>query len=398
MKPHLHIAIPAMDELSFLPQTLNDIRLQQTEYRFSVYICVNQPDNWWDNPEKLPICENNAQLMAWLHQQTDLPIMVIDRSSRGAGWVKNDHGVGWARKVLFDAIIAHENTQPHDVIISLDADTRFNEDYFQTICSRFHHTKCQVISVPYYHQLTNNDAANQAILRYEVYMRNYLIALYNINSPYNFTAVGSAIAMRVEALKKIGGITPMKSGEDFYLLQKMRKMTLVENWNDACVYPAARFSDRVFFGTGPAMIKGAEGNWTSYPIYHYSLFKIIEETYQKIEYLFDNEWDNEFTLFLKKIYKVDDLWSPLRKNNNSIQNFTKAFHQKADGLRILQFLKEKQEEKGYTDQESLHYNATIFQLNGALPEKEMLHYSTQDWQVVRNLFFEKEMTLRQLHG
>ena len=146
------------------------------------------------------------------------------------------------------------------------------------------------LSNPYYHKLTGAEAEDRAILRYEIYMRNYAINMLLINSPYAFTAMGSAIALPVSSYKAIGGLTPKLSGEDFYFLQKLRKYGNINIHNKEKVYPAARFSDRVFFGTGPAMIKGNDGDWESYPIYHIQLFKNIERTYESFEILFKNDF------------------------------------------------------------------------------------------------------------
>jgi len=340
---HLFIAIPALDELEFLPHTLDAIAKQKTAFPFSVYVCVNQPDEWWDDAEKIEICQNNQKLLKTLNSSNfSNSLITIDKTSIGKGWCKDNAGVGWARKTLFEEIMKTANDD--DVIISLDADTLFNENYFQSIGENFVQNKVEVISVPYYHKLTEDENANRAILRYEIYMRNYFINMHRIGSPYTFTAIGSAIALKVKALRKIRNITPVSSGEDFYLLQKLRKMTLISNYNSELVYPAARFSNRVLFGTGPAMIKGSNGNWESYPIYPQSLFDTIKETYDIIPELFIEDKETEFIGFLKIQYKTDDLWSPLRKNFKTLPQFTRAFHEKADGLRILQFLKAKHQE------------------------------------------------------
>jgi glycosyltransferase involved in cell wall biosynthesis len=370
----LHIAIPTLDELEFLPRTLDAIAKQKTGFPFQVYVCVNQPDAWWNNEEKVTICKNNQQTLNLLKEFKDLKIQIIDKSSVGKGWSKSNYGVGWARKTLFDEIF--KTATDDDVIISLDADTLFNESYFQSIGDNFTQNKIDALSVPYYHKLTGDENANRAILRYEIYLRNYFINMQRIGSPYTFTAIGSAIAVRIKALKKIRGITPLSSGEDFYLLQKLRKMLPISNFNSELVYPAARFSTRVPFGTGPAMIKLSSGNLESYPIYHHSLFDKIKETYDIIPELLTEDIDTEFVDFLKEQYKTDDLWSPLRKNFKTLPQFTRAFHEKADGLRILQFLKVK---------------------HGSFVETRHATFLQNDeLSVIRNDLFELEMKLRKI--
>jgi hypothetical protein len=204
--------------------------------------------------------------------------------------------------------------------------------------------------------------------------------------------------MRISALRKIGGITPMKSGEDFYLLQKFRKMGPVSNQNDTIVYPASRFSSRVYFGTGPAMIKGDRGDWNSYPIYHHSLFDEIGDCYKQIKTLYQNDISSPFIDFLKEQYQEDDLWGPLRKNSKSLAQFTKAFHEKADGLRILQYLKATNQALNKDDWSSLKENYTHFfqsDIPSFLKSKNSFdELSTAELDRLRDKLFEKESYFR----
>lgn len=393
---HLHVAIPAIDELDHLPVTLDNLAAQRVDYPFTVYVCVNQPESWWNNPDKIDVCQNNQQLIKFIRNYPKLPVEIIDKSSLGNGWGDKNHGVGWARRTLFDHILSVATAE--DVIVSLDADTCVKPEYLQSIGENFENRTLTAVSLPYYHRLTDDDAANRAILRYEIYMRSYLINLYGISSPYNFTAVGSAIAVRVEALRKIGNITPMKSGEDFYLLQKLRKMAPISNWNAQAVYPAARFSARVYFGTGPAMIKGNEGHWESYPIYHYSLFSLIKDTYLQLAKLYTEDFETPFLQFLKEQYRDDKLWVPIRQNSKTLERFERAFHEKADGLRILQYLKEVNPTQGKTDSVALRENMMHF-FDGTIPDfmpegYELSDLTIEQLDIIRNMLFEKEMQLR----
>jgi hypothetical protein len=337
----LHIAIPLLEELENIPTLLKTIAAQK-HANYKVYFCVNQPDAWWGNLDKIAACNNNQASIKLILETATFPFEIIDKSSLGQGWKAKKIGVGWARKTLLDKILEVANDK--DIIISLDADTSFSENYFSSIEDNLQqHPKAPAIAVAYYHPLSNSDAEDRAILRYEIYMRHYLINLFRINSPYAFSALGSAIAMHVWALRKIGGMTPKKSGEDFYLLQKMVKFRPILNWNSEKVYPAARFSDRVFFGTGPAMIKGNEGDWSSYPIYSMELFNKIATFYKIIPQLFLANLSTPIDSVFGDQKDCNTLWDNLRKNNKDLAHFTKAVHDKFDGLRILQFLKQSEE-------------------------------------------------------
>ncbi|MGE5425373.1 MAG: glycosyltransferase [Syntrophothermus sp.] len=351
--PQVYIALPVLNELENIPDFLHCL-LSQTYTSWKLYVCINQPDEWWNDPGRRMICENNEKTFHYLKELQHPDIFLIDRYSRGKGWKGKKHGVGWARKTVMDKI-AEESQEGTDIMISLDADTTFGSDYFQSVAETFiHHPDAVALSVPYFHNPSEDPYAYRAILRYEIYMRHYSINLWRIGSPYTFTALGSAMACPVRSYQAIGGMTPKMSGEDFYFLQKMRKYGRVLFWNREKVYPAARFSDRVYFGTGPAMIKGNAGDWGSYPIYSYSFFDEAGETCQKFPCFFEKTVETVFTKFLTDIFCEEDPFGPIRKNSPTRERFARACHEKVDGLRILQYVKEREKENGNaTDEKNL---------------------------------------------
>jgi hypothetical protein len=334
----LHIAIPVMQELELLPATLDCIAEQFDVEPFHVYICVNQPEKLWDDPENQHICSENQAVLQMLSQENRFSLTVFDYASQGKGWKGKKSGVGHARKVLFDHIAAH--AEEKDVIVSMDADTTFGMAYFSDIRKMFRRfPKSAGLMAPYYHRLTGDEIIDRAILRYEIYMRCYMLNLCSIGSPYNFTALGSAMAIPVHTLKTVGGITPYSSGEDFYLAQKLRKYGQLLLWLPETVFPSARLSDRVAFGTGPALIKGIQNNWNAYPIYPPEAFEPLKETFSLFPKLFKNDCPTPIDNFLNNIFPNQYIWQPLRNNFKTEQQFVKACHQKIDGLRTLQFVR-----------------------------------------------------------
>lgn len=334
--PKLHIAIPLMDEDKNLSSLLHCIR-NQTYKNFMVWIVVNQPEDYWLLPEKKSICIHNATTINRLNQVEDFDIKVMDYASKDRGWKGKNIGVGMARKTVMDAINCIAT--PKDIIICLDGDTSFGANYFQSIADNFaENPGVPAISIPYYHPLTGVQIIDRAMLHYEIYMRYYRLNLSRIGSLYNFTALGSAMACTVETYRKVGGMTPKKSGEDFYFLQKVSKYKPLKLWNEEKVFPGSRFSDRVFFGTGPALIKGASGNWDSYPIYKMHFFHQIAQ--------FFNQFNDLYTTDIPNIGDgiFGQGWTNnLRKNSTTTAVFVRACQHKFDGLRTLQFLKQQNE-------------------------------------------------------
>lgn len=337
--PIVYVALPAMDEFSVIKKTLDCIR-KQTYRKYHLFVCVNQPEVYHHAPAYAEVIESNRKTLEMLSSIDDILINIIDRSSPGLGWDDKNYGVGWARKVLIDEIlkIAHDD----DIIVSLDADTRFNEKYFEIIVHKFSSFQnATALSNPYYHPLTTDRELNRLMLRYEIYMRYYALNLWRIHSPYCFTALGSAISFPVGAYRKVSGVAPKFSGEDFYLLQKLRKSGRVIHLNEESVYPATRYSSRVFFGTGPALIKGRTGDWTSYPFYKPELFDMISSLYQDFHVLYEKNIPTAADEFIRVSFGQDpgNLWDELRQNNPDKLRFVHSCHIKFDGLRILQFLR-----------------------------------------------------------
>lgn len=356
----IYIALPSMDEFDYLFLTMEHLN-NQTNKDFTFVVCINQPESYRNsqNEEHLNIVKNNEATLTRLYNEKDnynFKIEIVDKCSTGCGWTSKKHGVGWARKIVMDKSmeLSKENESiDKDIIVCLDADTECNNNYLETIIENFNtHKDIVAISVPVFHKLTGNKREDHAILRYEIYLRYYALNIWRINSFYSFTAVGSAIAVPIKVYKKISGITPKLSGEDFYFLQKLRKYGKILQWNKEKIYPAARFSSRVFFGTGPSMIKGDTGDWSSHPIYDYKLFDQIKETTDLFSKLYTKDYDTKMISFLKA-QLGENLWQPLRNNSKTSKQFVKFCNEKIDGLRILQFLKSHNDKLTASNEENL---------------------------------------------
>lgn len=391
-QPKIYIALPLMNEFENIPKLMQAILVQDYQ-NFELWVCVNQLESWWGDSEKISICENNKKSLEFLRNFDEFQVQIIDKSSKRNSWDAKNFGVGWARKTLMDAIVlkASEN----DIILTLDGDTTFSPSYLSSVLKTIEtFPKAVALSVPYYHPLSADEGTDRNILRYEIYMRYYSLNLWRINNPYNFTALGSAIALPVWAYRRVRGITPHKSGEDFYFLLKLRKFGEIINWNPERVYPAARYSDRVFFGTGPAMIKGRSGDWSSYPFYDFELFDEVEKSFKSFSGLFYKDVDFPMKSFLSRQFKDEQWYLKLRKNNPSAERFVKACTDKVDALRILQFLKSSQKGRAGSDTEIL-----IKFLKAFYPSESSInnfanfdfdHSPIKDLNLLRDFMLEKE--------
>ena len=373
---HTSVAIPLLAERDNLPLMLERLR-RQTFRQFTLYCCVNNLEGGYGY-------EENQACLALLREVHDLSLVVIDRSSQGCGWTGKRRGVGWARKLLFEQIMKEHNDD--ELVVSLDADTDFDDNYLQAVVDTMNaYSDHNAFSVPYYHPLSHDEALDRPMLRYECYMRHYLLGLLRIDNPYAFSALGSAMVFPLWAYRRVGGITPLQGGEDFYLLQKFAKTgRLVRQFVDPyrtqgmVVCPQGRISTRVPFGTGPAIAKGIAGMEDSYPFYSDEGFASVKATYDLFPKLYDCDIDTPMTSFLRQQLSTDDLWSSLRANFKSRELFVRACAERVDGLRILQYLK----------------NTPAYRLPSASLPVDFLHDPIDTLDDYRRSLFVQEMSLR----
>jgi glycosyltransferase involved in cell wall biosynthesis len=343
--------VPIMAESAYLPTLLACLAKQDYPH-FEVFFCVNQPEVFREKSDKQWIVDDNQKCLELLNQDLGFEFKVIDHASKHLGWDKKNYGVGWARKVPMD--LASQLGNDNDLIVSLDADSEYEPQFFSSIVAAINNFQgIAGISVPYYHKLTGNEVIDRNMLRYEFYMRNYSLNMLRIGNPYAFTAIGSGMACTISKYNKVNGITPHKSGEDFYFILKLCKSGSLLRWNSHHVFPAARYSDRVFFGTGPALIKGSYGNWSSYPIYPYHLFDKVKASFDSFNELYYTDIDYPMKNYLIGSFNDPEWWIPLRQNSSNQTSFVKACRIKVDALRILQYLKSNCPTEGTTDENTL---------------------------------------------
>jgi hypothetical protein len=85
--------------------------------------------------------------------------------------------------------------------------------------------------------------------------------------PYYWHTIGSAFAVSADAYVRVGGMGRQQGGEDFYFLQKVFALGNIRELKDTTVFPMARLSDRVPFGTGPSLqkiVNEPDGNVRAY--------------------------------------------------------------------------------------------------------------------------------------
>ncbi|MCK5774723.1 MAG: glycosyltransferase, partial [Bacteroidales bacterium] len=204
MNTHLFICLPILNEAANLPKLIRSLN-SQSYSGFSLIACVNQPNEWWDDQTKTPQCIDNKSSLDFLSKIKDIDTTIIDKSTQGNGWIAKKRGVGWARKLTMD--LAAQRGKPTDIIITIDADTHYPSEYFQSVVDIFkNHPNVLAHSNPYYHPLSGKRKEDEAILRYELYMRIYALNMLLIHNPYAFSAIGSGMACTVKEYIRLDGM------------------------------------------------------------------------------------------------------------------------------------------------------------------------------------------------
>lgn len=208
-----------------------------------------------------------------------LNIGVIDASSKGNELPNKTAGVGLARKIGMDCALKlfDHSSKKKKIFICLDADCTVSKNYLTEIVDTFNNNNINCASIRYEHNIKNNNEKTKAIICYEIFLRYYHLGLLFANSPYAFATIGSAMACDVESYIHIEGMNKQKAAEDFYFLEKLSKSFDIKEINKAIVYPSARKSWRVPFGTGQRVGRFLSNEKNEYLLHDLKCFENLKK-------------------------------------------------------------------------------------------------------------------------
>ncbi len=255
---------------------------------------------------------------------------------------KKKAGVGLARKIGMDAALNRFATVDHDgLIVCLDGDCEVSTEYL-TILLKCEKAKINGLSIAFEHDVNSFDIQrNKQIIEYEIFLRYYVHALRSSAYPHAFHTIGSSMASRASAYAKIGGMNTRKAGEDFYFLHKLIPQGKFYDLTTATVFPSARVSERVPFGTGRAMMEMNAGTKDFETLYN-------PKTFRDLGILFFDEADALFGLSLKDLPKsfvtflnesgLLKQFEDLKARSKDSTQFRKNFNHWMDGFKVLKYV------------------------------------------------------------
>ena len=247
----------------------------------------------------------------------------IDASSEDRELPEKTGGVGHARKIGIDLALTvfDYSEEGKKILICLDADCTVEKNYIEEIVNHFNASKMNVAVINYEHSLSGDDDNVKAIICYEIFLRYYELGLRYAGSQYAFQPVGSAMACDYEAYIKIEGMNKQKAAEDFYFLEKLAKHYKINKINSTKVYPSARKSWRVPFGTGQRINRFHSKSQNEYLLYDPESFNILKKWLK----LFHSE----------KNFTGKDYLQEATKINSELCNFLAGQNFKEDCDKIL---------------------------------------------------------------
>ena len=261
-------------------------------------------------------------------------------------------GAGMARKIGMDEIIRRFNdlNRPDGIIVSLDADCLVSANYLKEIEQTFSSDKnCFAATLNFQHRFddVSDEKQQLGIQLYENYLHYYKKALDFAGFPNSIYTIGSAFAVRADAYVKQGGMNRRQAGEDFYFLNKLTNLGKIVEIKDAFVYPSARVSDRVPFGTGAAMSKWMNSDGDLTVTYNFTAFLDLKKLFDRVEmfYRVNAEKYSEIKSMLPEsileyfsVINFDQKIVEINKYSSTLPAFKKRFFQFFDAFVIMRFL------------------------------------------------------------
>jgi glycosyltransferase involved in cell wall biosynthesis len=260
-------------------------------------------------------------------------------------------GVGLARKTGLDEAVLRFNhfNNTSGIVVSLDSDSLVEPNYLIEIEKHFKQNPKHVgATIKVEHQKAGlSERQKLGIDLYEKYLHYYKDALHFTGYPQAMITIGSAFAVTAEAYVKRGGMNRRQAGEDFYFLQNLAQLGTVGEINTTRVYPSARLSNRVPFGTGAAIQKWMAGTEDLTKTYNFKAFADLKTLFDTKERLFQSgetgftavitdlpESVRQFVLLDNFKIEIEDL----NKNCSTLKSFRSRFFHKFNAFKVLKFM------------------------------------------------------------
>lgn len=348
-QPHpdtrLIIVIPCHDEPDLL-STLNSLHhCEAPAYPLEVILVINSSD-LAEAEVKRRNLKTYKEVEAWRElTQPFFKLQIIhvdDLPPKHAG-------VGLARKIGMDEALHRFACIGYPgLIVCLDADCTVAPNYLRELEQTVLKYQPQSCCIHFEHDIAalEDHSLRQGILHYELHLRYYVNALAYAGFPFAMHTIGSSMAVRADVYALSGGMNRRKAGEDFYFLHKVVPLGGFHHLTKTLVFPSARVSHRVPFGTGKAQADWLLKKEGSGLTYHPQIFEDLKQ-FMEVSPLFFGVEETRIKKILSQLpdsvqYFLNknqflDLLAEMRRHSAGKDSFRKRFFSWFDGFKALKF-------------------------------------------------------------
>ncbi|MFO7617513.1 MAG: hypothetical protein R6V75_09700 [Bacteroidales bacterium] len=347
----MSVVIPAYKEDAILSSIRSLLACDPPGVRWEILVHVNYPENADERAIKVSIRSDGEvrDFAAGLTGRGDVRI----HSILSPGLPARHAGVGLARKIGMDAVAGRfaQVGRPDGVVVAFDADSTCSDNYLREITGFYQKNRAARAANLYFEHPLDPDENGQPplpIIEYELYLRYFRLALEMTGHPHAIHTVGSSFTVRADTYARVGGMGRHKAGEDFYFLHKCLPLGHFYEINTVSVYPSARESDRVIFGTGAAIRKQMQTGG-GLDVYGLDSFTPLKELFSRATDYFDEpdgfaadcrRWSERFPALSTFLLEQDAARQIDRmiRDSASAGTFVDKFFAWFNAFRVLRYL------------------------------------------------------------
>ena len=330
---------------------LDEILAECVQQNVLIVAVVNQPQTHpqttlWQQQNQALMSHWEAQAqacvliqygMCLLTYASGMSCVVIDRSSTHP--IPTKQGVGLARKIAADVALRfiHEGWVKAPWIYSTDADVRLPAEYFQ-ITQTYSDTQVTAVCLPFQHCGDDQPWSIQQQL-YDMKLYYYQAGIRFADAAYDYIPLGSTVVVSAMAYAQVRGFPVRNGAEDFYILNKLAKLGKIEQPEEPLILIQSRLSDRVPFGTGPAVAAlMQQADAVAQPLYYHPVcFHYLKQWQHYLRDYWHYRQPPE-DAFIGAVAKYFDLHSVLDKSLPHIRTEERWYqfvHEWLDAFRLL---------------------------------------------------------------
>jgi hypothetical protein len=232
------------------------------------------------------------------------------------------------------------------IFFSLDADTIVSPDYLETAGHELRRSGRTGGVISFKHQEADSPESQAAIDEYEAFLNYYVRGLRWAGSPYAFHTIGSCLCFSARGYIRANGFSARRqAGEDFYFCMELAKTGAICEIQKTMVFPSARVSQRVPFGTGKRMVEATLKCGKPLLAYDFRVFVCLRELLAAVSAHTDEgaprifaELTNHSTREFLESRGFPGIWGRFQRQYKTRDALLAAFHRWFDGFVTLKYI------------------------------------------------------------